>query len=101
MFLTPFKFGASNLMLKGTRLFTVKIQQVPMSAAIHVFRSVQAGLASPWNAVQAIGAELDLSDKGLGIRSRRYALLADDGVVRSSFMRAFFLVKCPDELPVV
>ncbi len=31
--------------------------------------------------VQAIGAELDLSDKGLGIRSRRYALLADDGVV--------------------
>ena len=30
---------------------------------------------------QSIGAELDLSDKGLGIRSRRYALLADDGVV--------------------
>ncbi len=30
---------------------------------------------------QAIGAELDLSDKGLGIRSRRFALLADDGVV--------------------
>ncbi len=32
---------------------------------------------------QAVGAELDLSDKGLGIRSRRYALLADDGVVRA------------------
>jgi len=31
--------------------------------------------------MQAIGAELDLADKGLGIRSRRYALLADDGVV--------------------
>lgn len=31
-----------------------------------------------------IGSELDLSDKpvGLGVRSRRYALLADDGVVK-------------------
>lgn len=32
---------------------------------------------------KAIGAELDLSDKGLGVRSRRYALLADDGVVKA------------------
>lgn len=33
---------------------------------------------------RALGVELDLSDKpvGLGIRSRRYALLADDGVVK-------------------
>ena len=31
---------------------------------------------------QAVGAELDLSDKGLGVRSRRYAMMADDGVVR-------------------
>ncbi|MCO5569905.1 hypothetical protein L7F22_023619 [Adiantum nelumboides] len=33
---------------------------------------------------RAIGATLDLSDKpvGLGVRSRRYSLLADDGVVR-------------------
>lgn len=33
---------------------------------------------------RAIGAELDLSDKpvGLGVRSRRYALLAEDGVVK-------------------
>jgi peroxiredoxin len=32
----------------------------------------------------AMGVELDLSDKpvGLGVRSRRYALLADDGVVK-------------------
>lgn len=32
---------------------------------------------------KALGVELDLTDKpvGLGIRSRRYALLADDGVV--------------------
>ncbi|CAA6660737.1 unnamed protein product [Spirodela intermedia] len=32
---------------------------------------------------RALGVELDLSDKpvGLGVRSRRYALLADDGVV--------------------
>ncbi|KAH0654375.1 hypothetical protein KY289_032053 [Solanum tuberosum] len=26
----------------------------------------------------ALGLELDLSDKGLGVRSRRYALLVDD-----------------------
>ena len=26
--------------------------------------------------------ELDLSDKGLGVRSRRYAMLLDDGVVK-------------------
>ncbi|KAL5545943.1 hypothetical protein UlMin_005630 [Ulmus minor] len=33
---------------------------------------------------RAIGAELDLRDKpvGLGVRSRRYALLAEDGVVK-------------------
>jgi glutaredoxin-dependent peroxiredoxin len=31
---------------------------------------------------RAAGVELDLSDKGLGVRSRRYALLADDGVVK-------------------
>ncbi|CAI5957883.1 unnamed protein product [Closterium sp. NIES-65] len=29
----------------------------------------------------ALGASLDLADKGLGVRSRRYALLADDGAV--------------------
>ncbi|KAF5473618.1 hypothetical protein F2P56_010218 [Juglans regia] len=33
---------------------------------------------------KAIGCELDLSDKpvGLGVRSRRYALLAEDGIVK-------------------
>ncbi|KAK2369543.1 peroxiredoxin-2E, chloroplastic [Trifolium repens] len=33
---------------------------------------------------KAIGVELDLSDKpvGLGVRSRHYALLAEDGVVK-------------------
>ncbi|GBF98731.1 hypothetical protein Rsub_11280 [Raphidocelis subcapitata] len=31
---------------------------------------------------KALGVELDLSDKGLGLRSRRYALLAEDGVVK-------------------
>jgi hypothetical protein len=29
---------------------------------------------------KALGVELDLADKGLGTRSRRYALLADDQV---------------------
>jgi hypothetical protein len=29
---------------------------------------------------KALGVELDLTDKGLGLRSRRYALLADDQV---------------------
>jgi glutaredoxin/glutathione-dependent peroxiredoxin len=32
---------------------------------------------------RAIGLELDLSKAGLGIRSQRYAMLVDDGVVRS------------------
>lgn len=33
---------------------------------------------------RAIGAELDLSDKpvGLGVRSKRYSMLVDDGVVK-------------------
>ncbi len=32
---------------------------------------------------KAMGVELDLTEKGLGIRSRRYAMLLDDGVVRT------------------
>lgn len=32
-------------------------------------------------ALQAIGVELDLTDKGLGVRSRRYSMLVDDGTV--------------------
>lgn len=32
---------------------------------------------------QAIGVDLDLVEKGLGVRSRRYAMLVDNGVVRS------------------
>jgi len=31
---------------------------------------------------KAIGADLDLTDKGLGMRSRRYAMLVDDSVVK-------------------
>eukprot|EP00890_Picochlorum_soloecismus_P005476 jgi/Picsp_1/592/NSC_00589-R1_protein len=31
---------------------------------------------------KAIGTELDLNDKGLGMRSRRYAMLVDDSVVK-------------------
>lgn len=31
---------------------------------------------------KGLGVELDLTDKGLGVRSRRYALLADDQVVK-------------------
>jgi glutaredoxin-dependent peroxiredoxin len=31
---------------------------------------------------RAVGAELDLTDKGLGVRSRRYAALVEDGVVK-------------------
>lgn len=34
------------------------------------------------NFTKAIGVELDLADKGLGIRSRRYAMLLDDGAVK-------------------
>ena len=31
---------------------------------------------------QAIGAELDLTEMGLGIRSKRYSMIVDDGVVK-------------------
>ena len=31
---------------------------------------------------RAMGVELDLSDKGLGIRSRRYAMLLEDGIIK-------------------
>lgn len=30
---------------------------------------------------KAIGCDLDLTDKGLGVRSRRYAMLVENGVV--------------------
>lgn len=32
---------------------------------------------------RAMGVELDLTEKGVGMRSRRYALLADDGEVKA------------------
>ncbi|KAH9550014.1 hypothetical protein CY35_10G050500 [Sphagnum magellanicum] len=51
---------------------------------------------------KALGAILDLSDKavGLGIRSRRYALLAEDGVVTSLNMEegGAFTISGPDEI---
>ena len=31
---------------------------------------------------KALGVELDLTDKGLGTRSRRYSMLIDDGEVK-------------------
>lgn len=37
---------------------------------------------------KALGVELDLNDKGLGVRSRRYALLADDQVCVQSIATA-------------
>lgn len=33
------------------------------------------------NLTRALGLELDLSDKNFGVRSQRYALIAEDGVV--------------------
>lgn len=32
---------------------------------------------------KALGLELDLSEKGLGMRSKRYAMIVDNGVVKS------------------
>jgi peroxiredoxin len=31
---------------------------------------------------KSLGVELDLTDKGLGLRSRRYAMLVEDGIVK-------------------
>jgi len=33
--------------------------------------------------VKAIGLSIDLTDRGLGVRSQRYSMLVDDGVVRT------------------
>ncbi len=32
---------------------------------------------------KALGLEIDLSDHGMGVRSKRYAMLVDDGVVKA------------------
>jgi peroxiredoxin len=37
---------------------------------------------------KALGLELDLTEKGLGIRSQRYSMLVDDGVVKSLNLEA-------------
>lgn len=55
---------------------------------------------------KAIGCELDLSDKpvGLGVRSRRYALFAEDGVVKISNLEeggAFNVSSAEDMLKVL
>eukprot|EP00897_Mesotaenium_endlicherianum_P007090 jgi/Mesen1/6409/ME000329S05573 len=49
---------------------------------------------------KALGVALDLTDKGLGIRSRRYALLADDGVVKILNLEegGAFTTSGPDEI---
>lgn len=52
------------------------------------------------NFTKAIGCELDLTDKGLGIRSRRYAMLVDDGVVKHLNLEegGAFTVSSADEI---
>ena len=49
---------------------------------------------------KALGVSLDLTDKGLGIRSRRYALLAEDGVVKALKLEegGAFTISGPDEI---
>ena len=49
---------------------------------------------------KALGVELDLSDKGLGVRSRRYSLLAEDGVVKQVNLEegGAFTVSGPEEI---
>ena len=38
--------------------------------------------------VRALGLELDLSKNGLGIRSKRYSMLVDNGVVKALHVEA-------------
>lgn len=49
---------------------------------------------------KSLGVELDLSDKGLGIRSRRYSLLAEDGVIKTANVEegGAFTVSGADEI---
>lgn len=49
---------------------------------------------------RALGLELDLTDKGLGIRSQRYALLVDDLKVKVANIEAggAFSVSSADEI---
>eukprot|EP00891_Asterochloris_glomerata_P001900 jgi/Astpho2/1900/e_gw1.00038.296.1_t len=48
----------------------------------------------------AIGVDLDLTDKGLGVRSRRYAMLIDDGAVKDLNLEegGAFTVSSADEI---
>ncbi|KAK9853871.1 hypothetical protein WJX84_005400 [Apatococcus fuscideae] len=52
------------------------------------------------NFAKALGVELDLTDKGLGIRSRRYSMIVDDGVVKDLNVEegGAFTVSSADEL---
>ncbi len=40
------------------------------------------------NFTQAVGLELDLTERGLGVRSQRYAMIVDDGVVKELAVEA-------------
>jgi len=37
---------------------------------------------------RALGLEMDASSSGMGLRSRRFALYVEDGVVRQTFIEA-------------
>ena len=47
----------------------------------HNLCQVRAASVTDLKCAQAIGVDLDLVEKGLGVRSRRYAMLVDDGTV--------------------
>jgi peroxiredoxin len=79
----------------------------PRAARSFACPLLSAGAHAPLRAAasncraQAIGTELDLTDRGLGVRSRRYALLVDDGVVKAANLEeggAFTLSSAEDIL---
>ena len=50
---------------------------------------IAGGLGLTWLAVdKALGLEFDLTARGMGVRSQRYSMLVDDGVVKAFNLEA-------------
>ena len=71
--------------LQGRCLFSFTLARVHGLTRLPTRGTPQVLMLADGSALltKALGVELDLTDKGLGIRSRRYAMLLEDGMVKA------------------